>query len=172
MRGESKLDNFHELKARRYQGVLDLCVETGQGLPLGHKRRNFKGGVVVWTQRRNNAVFQELAEQPTTLEVSCDVDAYGCIGGHTIEQVDVEQAYVQALMQGAPTYVRLPKHQWPKEWEGKRTDPVAPLKLALFGHPDSAVYWAQKAHKKTHREASAKSKTGRAAIGNPILGSS
>ena len=111
------------------------------------KGRAVFGGNDVWTQNRDIAVFQELASQPATLEASCAADAYGCIGGHTIEQADAEQAYVQALMKGTPTYVRLPKHQWPKEWEGKYTDPVVPLKLALYGHPDSGVYWEQKAHK-------------------------
>ena len=37
-------------------------------------------------------------------------------------------------------------NEWPNEWEGKCTDPVPPLKLALYGRPDPGVYWEQKAH--------------------------
>ena len=99
--------------------VFDLCVETGYESPIGHEDRKYKGRVVfggndVWTQNRDVAIFQELASQPATLEASCAADAYGCLEGHTIEQVDAEQAYVQAVMKGTPTYVRLPRHQWPE----------------------------------------------------------
>ena len=96
--------------------IFDLCVKKGHELPVGHEDRKFKGRVVfggndVWTQNRDIAIFQELASQPATLEASCAADAYGCVEGHTIQQADAEQAYVQALMKGTPTYVRLPKHQ-------------------------------------------------------------
>ena len=91
------------------------------------------------------AIFQELASQPATLEASCAADAYGCLEGHTIEQADAEQAYVQAVMKGTPTYVRLPRHQWPEGWDQKYIDPVVPLKLALYGNPDSGVYWEKTA---------------------------
>ena len=65
----------------------------------------------MWTQNRDVAIFQELASQPATLEASCAADAYGCLEGHTIEQADAEQAYVQADMKGAPTWVCLPPEQ-------------------------------------------------------------
>ena len=102
--------------------IFDLCVEKGHELPVGHEDRTCKGRVVfggndVWTQNRDIAIFQELASQPATLEASCAADAYGCVEGHTIQQADAEQAYVQALMKGTPTWVRLPKHQWPPEWK-------------------------------------------------------
>ena len=155
---ESAVEEFRDLTARMNDQqievfigrVFDLCVEKGYELPIGHEDRKLKGREVfggndVWTQNRDIAIFQELASQPATLEASCAADAYGCIEGHTIEQADAEQAYVQAVMKGTPTYVRLPKHQWPASWEGMH-DPVVPLKLALYGHPESGVYWEQKAH--------------------------
>ena len=37
--------------------------------------------------------------------------------------------------------VRIPKHRWPSEWHGKYIDPVVPLILALYGHPDVGGYW-------------------------------
>ena len=118
----------------------------------------------VWTQNRDIAIFQELASQPATLEASCAVDAYGCIEGHTIEQADAEQAYVQAVVKGTPTYVRIPKHQWPASWEGMH-DPVVPLELALYGHPESGVYWERKPIQSIRKEGSKESRTGRSAIG-------
>ena len=40
------------------------------------------------------------------------------------------------------TYVRLPRNRWPKWWVDKGyKDPVVPLILALYGHPDSGGYW-------------------------------
>ena len=35
--------------------------------------------------------------------------------------------------------VRLPEDQWPEQWKGKDVDPVVPLVLALYGHPDAGV---------------------------------
>ena len=129
-----------------------ICVwKKGHELPEGHPDRKYKGRVVfggndVWTQNRDVAVFQVIASQPATLEASCAADAHGCFDGHTLEQADAEQAYVQALMKGTDTWIRLPKHQWPQQWHGTYTDPVVPLVLALYGHLDSGVHWEKKAH--------------------------
>eukprot|EP00969_Alexandrium_andersonii_P133086 5885421-Alexandrium_andersonii.AAC.1 len=35
--------------------------------------------------------------------------------GYIGQQADATQAYTQAKLGGTPTWVRLPKHQWPKE---------------------------------------------------------
>ena len=59
------------------------------------------------------------------------------IDGNMGQQADAEQAYTQAAFRGTETWVRIPKHQWPTHWEGKYTDPVCPLLLALYGHPES-----------------------------------
>ena len=84
--------------------------KKGMSFQLDTKTESSKGRVVfggndVWTQNRDIAIFQELASQPATLEASCAADAYGCIEGHTIEQADAEQAYVQAVMK-RNTYLR------------------------------------------------------------------
>jgi hypothetical protein len=60
--------------------------------------------------------------------------------GNEVEQCDAEQAYTQAILKGTTTWVRLPRDQWPKAWAGM-TDPVCPLILALYGHPDSGGHW-------------------------------
>ena len=57
-------------------------------------------------------------------------------------QADAERAYTQALLKGVPTWVRLPRDQWPKSW-AEMKDPVCPLVLALYGHPDAGTCWEQ-----------------------------
>ena len=77
---------------------------------------------------------------PATVEAARACDAYGCIPGNAAEQCDTEQAYTQAACVGTPTWVRLPRGQWPPQWE-HMTDPVCLLILALYGHPDSGGHW-------------------------------
>ena len=40
-----------------------------------------------------------------------------------------------------PTWLRLPKDRWPKEWKIKYNDPLVPTLLALYGRPDSGGIW-------------------------------
>ena len=53
---------------------------------------------------------------------------------------DAESAYTQAFLKGTKTFVTLPRNRWPKSWEGM-TNPVCPLVLAQYGHPDAGTYW-------------------------------
>ena len=50
---------------------------------------------------------------------------------------------VPATLEGSPvpTWLRLPKDRWPKGWKGKCNDPLVPMLLALYGHPDSGGIW-------------------------------
>ncbi len=50
------------------------------------------------------------------METGKIADAYGCFPGHSVEQADAEQAYVQADIQGTGAWVYLPDNAWPKEW--------------------------------------------------------
>ena len=65
--------------------------------------------------------------------------------GHSIQQCDAQQAYVQSELGGVPTWISLPKILRPKEWN-KYNDPVCLLKLALYGHPDAGGYWERHCH--------------------------
>ena len=56
-------------------------------------------------------------------------------------QADAKSAYTQALFEGVPTWIRLPRNRWPKEWQKRYQDPIVPLLLALYGHPDSGGLW-------------------------------
>ena len=61
---------------------------------------------------------------------------------------DGESAYTQAELQGPPTWVRIPRERWPQSWvdEGL-VDPVCPLMLALYGHPDAGGFWERRCEK-------------------------
>ena len=70
-----------------------------------------------------------------------------------MEQADAEQAYTQANLGGAPTWVRLLEEAWPPEWKRKGfRDPVCPLDLALYGHPDAGGYWEKHSQSKMAQE--------------------
>ena len=93
-------------------------------------------------------MFQDLGSSPATMECSRAADCVGCAEGNDIEQADVEQAYVQALLKGPETWVQLPMELWPPEWfdaDGNPLyqKPVIRLLRALYGHPDSGTFWEE-----------------------------
>ena len=72
-------------------------------MPDGDKSKKFKYRLVfqgnqVVTQNWEVALFQDLGSSPATMEAGKYVDAYGCAPGHSCEQADAEQAYVQAAL--------------------------------------------------------------------------
>eukprot|EP00969_Alexandrium_andersonii_P115919 5125988-Alexandrium_andersonii.AAC.1 len=72
-------------------------------------------------------------------------DLVSLFPGNRGAQADATQAYTQAKLGGTSTWVRLPRHQRPQAWiDAGMIDPVVPLKLALYGHPDSGGYWEQR----------------------------
>ena len=85
-------------------------------------------------------MFQELSSCPATMEAAKAADCYGLLEGHVVEQADAEQAYTQSKLGGTPTWIRIPRERWPQAWANMR-DPVCPLVLALYGHPDAGGYW-------------------------------
>ena len=132
--------------------VFGILVEKGSELVADDPRRKFKGRAVfggndVRDEAGNWAIFQDLGSCPATMDAARAADAYGCFEGHDAEQADAEQAYTQATLVGTKTWVRLPKDEWPASWHGKYHDPVCPLVLALYGHPDSGGHWEQHCEK-------------------------
>ena len=69
------------------------------------------------------------------------LDAYGSQPGFAKEQADARQACAQAIFTGVPTYLRLPGNRWPKHRQNNYHDPLVPMLLALYGHPDSGGIW-------------------------------
>ncbi len=95
----------------------------------------------------NWAEFAELSSSPPTMEASKALDAVGCLSGYSKTQSDATGAYTQAYLQGTPTWVRLPAERWPSSWQGRYKDPVVPLVLALYGHPDAGGHWERHCEK-------------------------
>eukprot|EP00959_Pyramimonas_sp_CCMP1952_P404181 8469323-Pyramimonas_sp.AAC.1 len=55
------------------------------------------------------------------MQASKAADAYGLLEGHGIEQAGARQAYTQSKLGGTPTWVFLPRDEWPKEWSHMRS---------------------------------------------------
>eukprot|EP00959_Pyramimonas_sp_CCMP1952_P307282 6431763-Pyramimonas_sp.AAC.1 len=77
------------------------------------------------------------------MQASKAADTHGQFEGHSIEQAGARQAYTQSKLGGTPTWVFPPRDEWPEEWSHMR-NPVCPLYLALYGHPDSGGYREQR----------------------------
>ncbi len=156
---ESKVKEWREVSAKAKSEnrkihvgrIFGICVEKGSELQKNDPARKFKGrfvfeGCNVRDEYGQAAQFGELSSSPATLEAAKLVDAFGLLRGNATEQLDAEQAYVQALLLGILTWVRLPRERWPAHWSGM-TDPVVPLVLALYGHLDSGGYWERHCEK-------------------------
>ena len=135
--------------------IFEICVEENCELPTTDARRKFKGRVVfqgnqVKDENFEAAMFQEMGSPPATMEASKSCDFFSLLPGHRGQQSDAESAYTQSrLSSGIVTWVRIPRHEWPEDgsWD-KIIDPVCPLILALYGHPDAGGYWEK--HCDTH----------------------
>ena len=129
----------------------DICVEKNHELPEDDPNRKFKGRVVfegcfVRDQSNCWALFSEVTSCPATMAAGKMADAYGMLFGHALQVSDGESAYTQAKLKG-PTWIRLPKDQWPKTWVDA-ADPVCPLILALYGHPGAGTFWEKRCEAK------------------------
>ena len=72
------------------------------------------------------------------------MQALGAWKDYKIKRNDAKAAYLQAYLEsknGVVTWVALPRNRWPASWEGKYENPVVPLVLALYGHPESGGHW-------------------------------
>ena len=95
--------------------IVDLCVEKGSELPVGHKDRKFKGRAVllgdqVKDQNWEAALFQDLSSSLAAMEASRAADAYGVLPGNSIEVSDADSARTQSYLEGPiKTWVSIPK---------------------------------------------------------------
>lgn len=109
-----------------------IMVEKGSEFPPGDERRYFKYRVVVFQgnavkdQNWDVALLNEMSSQPATMDASRIADIYGCFDGNTVQGRDVEQAYLQADMEGPPVYITLPRELWADKMKSMR-DPVVKL---------------------------------------------
>ena len=115
--------------------VIEICVEKGSELPLGHKLRKYKGRTVfqgnsVRYENADVALFSELGSSPATMEAGKSVDAYGSQPGHVTHQNDGVQAYTQALIKTLGRQVWTPscassdRPIWPPRLGGVMGNPL------------------------------------------------
>ena len=126
--------------------IFEACYEKGSELSQDDPRRKFKGRTVfqgnnVRDENSDHALFNELGSSPASMEAAKLLDAYGSQPGYEKQQADAVQAYIQALFTGVPTWLSLPKDRWPASWNKEYWQPMVPMVLALYGHPDSGGIW-------------------------------
>ena len=130
--------------------IAELCTEKGSELPKGHPGRKFKGRAVflgnqVKDQDYRAAVFADLGSNPASMTSVSVCDAVGLQPGFCITTSDARQAYLNAVLKGPKTWIRLPPHRIPKEYASYK-DVVFPLRLGLYGHPDAGTWWEEHSH--------------------------
>ena len=116
---------------------------------LSADKQSYKGRIVfrgdnVTDQEGYLAVFSEQGSSASHMAAGKMLDAIARFPGMYGEEADASSAYTQAELGGPPTWITLPKNQWPKEWHGKYDDsdpPVVRLRLSLYGHPLAGLYW-------------------------------
>ena len=137
--------------------IFEACYEKGSELPESDPRRKFKGRTVfqgnnVRDENSDHALFNELGSSPASMEAAKLLDAFGSQPGFSKAQADAIQAYIQALFTGVPTWLSLPRNRWPKDWEKKYWQPMVPMLLALYGHPDSGGIWEQHLNSRVEKQ--------------------
>ena len=144
--------------------LFGISTLKGSELAPGSSARYYKGRFVsqgneVRDENADYAVFSELSSNPATLEALKAIDAFGLLPGSTTQTADAEQAYTQTTLgrnhcggnargsvRATETWVRLPHDQRPDSFRRYR-DPVCPLRLALYGHPDAGGFWERHAER-------------------------
>ena len=137
--------------------IFEACYEKGLELPGDDPRRKFKGRTVfqgnnVRDQDSDHALFAELGSSPASMEAAKLLDAFGSQPGFSKAQADAIQAYIQAIFTGVPTWLALPRNRWPEHWSKEFWQPMAPLVLALYGHPDSGGIWENRLNSRIGKE--------------------
>ena len=106
-------------------------MHLGRVFPIAHEKnhelapehRKYKGRVVfqgnnVKDENSNQALFHEMGSSASLLAASKLLDLIDTMPGNVVEQSDAPQAYTQSLLGGEPTWIFLPRPQWPEEWKG------------------------------------------------------
>lgn len=158
-KGVWKYDNVDEYDnvRRTVQGAefvrANLILVEKNAEDSNPENRKFKARIVALGDQVRDAFGRLAAEEelygcPISMQISriIDIFAGACFG--EIQTADVEGAYLQAELKGAPKYLELPRELWPAEWAGKYSRPVVPLEKALYGLQRSGFDWQDHAAEK------------------------
>ena len=98
------------------------------------------------------AVFTERGSSASQMTVAKVMDVVARLPGCAGQAADAVSAYTQVKMEDAPrlfqipksecpdTWIRLPRHRWPKSWSDI-TGPAVLLERNLYGHPLVGLLW-------------------------------
>eukprot|EP00959_Pyramimonas_sp_CCMP1952_P279503 5843513-Pyramimonas_sp.AAC.1 len=142
---QTEWDRLRSIGTWDESGVMEY--NDNSEFPVGHKDRKYNGRVVldgsdVRDQNRDVALVQELSSSPATTQANKAADTYGLFDGHAIQRADAKRACTQSKLGGTPTWLFLPRDEWPPAWKDMR-NPVCPLILSLYGHPASGGHREQ-----------------------------
>ena len=71
----------------------------------------------------------------------CDGQAADAVSAYTqLKMEDASKLQKIPNSEGPDTWIRLPRHQWPKSWSNIE-DPVVPLGRNLYGHSLAGLLW-------------------------------
>ena len=127
------------------------------------KHQKYKGQVVlrgdiVKDDSCSYAVFTEQCSSASHMTVAKVMDVIARLPGCTGQAAYAVSACIQVKMEDAPkllkiaksecpdTWIRLPRHKWPKSWSSME-DPVVPLGWNLYGHPLAGPLWERQIEK-------------------------
>ena len=121
--------------------LMGLMVEKGSELAKDDPNGKYRYGVVLRGDQTKNqnyeaAMFQDIGSAPATVAAAKMADAYGCLLGHSLEQADAIQAYVQSELKGPETWVCIPPEARTPAMKGMKK-PCCKLLRSLYGHPSA-----------------------------------
>ena len=141
-----------EGKTVHFGRVFGFCAI--KHVELSAEKQKYKGRVVfegnrVRDEEGLNAVFSEQGSSASLMPAGRFLDAVRILPDCHGEQSDAVSAYTQALLYGdgrttaIDTWVSLPPDRQPESWK-KYHDPVCRLRLALYSHVLSGLFWERK----------------------------
>lgn len=136
---QSRIPRGHIARVFPVHGIKD--AEDANKETHNWRVRAVFGGNHIRTTTGLTAVFQEIHSTPLTMEAARVLIFLALYFGFIILQADCVKAYLQALMTGVPTFVKLPRAWWPADWHKRFKEPVVRLKRALYGHPLAGEIW-------------------------------
>ena len=130
---------------------------------LEAKHRKYKGRVVLRGDILKDdsgayAVFTEQGSSASQMTAAKVMDIISRVPACAGQAADTVSAWTEVKMEDAPTllttpksecsdsWIRLPKHKWPKSWSSME-DPVVPLERNLYGHPLAGLLWERQFEK-------------------------
>ena len=133
---------------------MDMCHLKNAELEAKHQK--YKGRVVlrrvfVQDDSGSYAVFTEQGSSASQMTAAKVMDIISRLLGCAGQAADAVSASTQVKMEDAPkllpdTWIRLPRHKWPKSWSSME-DPVVPLERNLYGHPLAGLLWERQFEK-------------------------